>query len=290
MDYNTLVDETTLQHGFADAAGLNWHYVEIGQGEPVVLLHGIPESWYCWRYQFEPLAQHFRVIAPDLKGYGQSDKRDGDYSQQNAAHELAVLFEILGLERYYLAGHDWGAGIGKELAALHPDRVIKYCHMSTPTVRYDTKMAPHHLAYANDPTSAVQTFKDAEGYIRWWWETGGSVKGVSALSAKEYARMVEEFSRPGVAEAVARYFRDAFDRSERKPTAFQSGALTMPVRFIYPDSDPRQPLDYVRNGLEEAVPGFERFVVVPNAGHFSMQEQPEIVTKALLEFFMSGNH
>lgn len=285
MDYNTVVDETRLLHFFKEAGGLNWHYVEIGQGEPLILLHGIPESWYCWRYQFEPLAAHFRVIAPDLKGYGQSDKREGDYSQQNAADELAALFEAIGLDQYYLVGHDWGAGIGKEIAALYPDRVLKYCHMSTPTVRYDTKMAPHHLEYANDPVSAVQTFSDAENYIRWWWETGGSVNGVSALSSKEYSRMVEEFSRPGVAEAVARYFRDAFDRTQRKPSAFQSGALTMPVRFIYPDSDPRQPIDYIQNGLQDAVPGFERFVVVPNAGHFSMQEQPEIVTKSLLEFF-----
>ena len=289
MNYNELVDESRLKHCFALADGLNWHYVEIGQGEPVVLLHGIPESWYCWRYQFEPLASRFRVIAPDLKGYGQSDKVEGDYSQQNAARELAALFETLGLDRYYLVGHDWGAGIGKELAAQFPDRVIRYCHMSTPTVHYDPKMAPHHTAYANDPTKAVETFRDAQGYIRWWWETGGSVNGVKALSPAEYARMVEEFSRPGVAEAVARYFRDAFDRTRRSPNAFQTRALTMPVCFIYPDGDLRQPLDYVQKDLREAVPGYERFVVIPDSGHFSMQEQPELVTRAIMAFFTASS-
>jgi len=60
----------------------------------------------------------------------------------------------------------------------------------------------------------------------------------------------------------------------------------MPVRFIYPDKDPRQPLDYVLKGLEEAVPGFESFIVIENSGHFSMQEQPHSVTKAMLEFLM----
>jgi pimeloyl-ACP methyl ester carboxylesterase len=182
MDYDKIVDESKLQHHFVEAAGLKWHYVEIGQGEAVILLHGIPESWYCWRYQFEPLAEHFRVIAPDLKGYGQSDKRDGDYSQENAARELSALFEAIGFERYYLVGHDWGAAIGKEIAALNPDRVIKYCHMSTPTLRYDPKMAPHHLEYAKNPAAAVEKIKDAEGYIRWWWETGGSIKGITALN------------------------------------------------------------------------------------------------------------
>ena len=285
MDYSKIVDESKLQHRFVEAAGLKWHYVEMGHGEPVVLLHGIPESWYCWRYQLEPMAKHVRVIAPDLKGYGQSDKREGDYSQQNAARELSALFETIGLERYCLAGHDWGAAIGKEIAALNPDRVIRYCHMSTPTVRYDPEMAPHHLEYARDPAAAVEKFKDAEGYIRWWWETGGSVKGISALSSEEYTRMTEELSRPGTAEAIARYFRDTFKNMTTFADAFRSRSLTMPVRFIYPDKDPRQPLDYVREGLEEAVPGFDSFIVIENAGHFSMQEQPERVTKAMLAFF-----
>ena len=68
--------------------------------------------------------------------------------------------------------------------------------------------------------------------------------------------------------------------------AINSQSLTLPVRFIYPDKDPRQHLDYVQKGLEEAVPGFESFQVIENSGHFSMQEQPESVTKAMLEFFM----
>lgn len=288
MDYNRIVDESKLQHHFIEAAGLKWHYVEMGQGEPVVLLHGIPESWYCWRYQIEPMAKHFRVITPDLKGYGQSDKREGDYSQRNVAREMSALFETIGLDRYCLAGHDWGGAIGKEIAALNPDRVTKYCHMSTPTVRYDPEMAPHHLEYAKDPAAAVEKFKDAEGYIRWWWETGGSVKGIEALSSEEYARMIEELSRPGAAEAIARYFRDTFKSIGTWADAFNSQSLTMPVRFIYPDKDPRQPLDYVRKGLEEAVPGFESFIVIENSGHFSMQEQPERATKAMLEFFMAS--
>jgi pimeloyl-ACP methyl ester carboxylesterase len=100
--------------------------------------------------------------------------------------------------------------------------------------------------------------------------------------------MVEELSHPGAAEAISRYFRDTFKNISRNPNAFRSRSLTMPVRFIYPDKDPRQPLDYVREGLEEAVPGFESFIIIENSGHFSMQEQPEKVTKAMLEFFMDS--
>ena len=83
MDYTAIVDESKLGHHEIRAGDLNWHWVEMGNGDPLVLLHGIPESWYCWRYQFAPLAEQFRVIAPDLKGYGRSAKRDGDYTQQN---------------------------------------------------------------------------------------------------------------------------------------------------------------------------------------------------------------
>jgi pimeloyl-ACP methyl ester carboxylesterase len=69
-------------HGDGEPYTLTWHYVEAGEGEPIVFLHGLPESWYSWHYQLESLSDDYRVIAVDLKGYGQSDKSDGDYHPQ----------------------------------------------------------------------------------------------------------------------------------------------------------------------------------------------------------------
>ena len=67
-------------HRFETAGGIRWHWAEMGDGDPVVLLHGIPESWMCWKHQMPALATQFRVLAFDLKGYGRSEKADGDYT------------------------------------------------------------------------------------------------------------------------------------------------------------------------------------------------------------------
>ena len=149
MNSARIVDESRLQHQFIEAAGLTWHYVEMGEGKPLVLLHGIPESWYCWRYQIEPLSKHFRVIVPDMKGYGQSDRSEGDYTVANVAKETVAFLDAIGVDKFNLTGHDWGGAVSLAIAAQYTDRIIKYAHMSTPTLRYDPTMAPHHTDFMN---------------------------------------------------------------------------------------------------------------------------------------------
>ena len=95
-------------HRFETAEGVRWHWAEMGDGDPVVLLHGIPESWTCWKHQMPTLATQFRVLAFDLKGYGRSEKADGDYTGNGVARELLACLDKIGIERFRLAGHDWG--------------------------------------------------------------------------------------------------------------------------------------------------------------------------------------
>ena len=75
----------TLNHRSETVGGVTWHWVEAGDGDSVVLLHGIPESWQCWIHQIPTLATQFKVYAFDMKGYGQSDKAEGDYTMNNVA-------------------------------------------------------------------------------------------------------------------------------------------------------------------------------------------------------------
>ena len=99
-------------HRFETAEGIRWHWAEMGDGDPVVLLHGIPESWMCWKHQMPTLATQFRVLAFDLKGYGRSEKADGDYTGNGVARELLACLDKIGIERFRLAGHDWGVIVG----------------------------------------------------------------------------------------------------------------------------------------------------------------------------------
>ena len=111
-----------LTHRTKRVDGTKWHWVEAGDGEPVVLLHGIPESWQCWKHQIPALATQFRVLAFDLKGYGQSDKKESDYTGTNVARELIAVLDSLGVDRFRLAGHDWGSIIGDHVCDHIPDR------------------------------------------------------------------------------------------------------------------------------------------------------------------------
>ena len=106
--------------------GIKWHWAEAGDGDPVILLHGIPESWKCWKHQIPKLATQFKVYAIDLKGYGLSDKREGDYSMNNVASEILDLLDYLGISSFRLAGHDWGVAISDNIIDQAPQRVERY--------------------------------------------------------------------------------------------------------------------------------------------------------------------
>src|SRR5437667_5599888 len=99
------------QHAFTDVNGIRLHYVTQGVGKLVVLLHGFPEFWYSWRHQIPALARAgFRVVAPDLRGYNDSDKPDGieAYRLANIVGDVAGLVRGLGADRAAIVGHDWG--------------------------------------------------------------------------------------------------------------------------------------------------------------------------------------
>src|ERR1700692_3293385 len=101
-----------LKHGFATTNGIKRHYVEAGSGPLVVLCHGWPESWYSWRHQIPALAQAgFRVVAPDQRGYGKTDKPEPieAYNILNLVGDIVGLVNALGQERAVIVGHDWGA-------------------------------------------------------------------------------------------------------------------------------------------------------------------------------------
>ena len=116
----------TLKHQLETINGVTWHWVEAGDGDPIVLLHGIPESWQCWIHQIPTLATQFKVYAFDLKGYGQSDKAEGDYTMNNVAAELISCLDHLSINRFRLAGHDWGVAIGDHVVDQIPNRVERY--------------------------------------------------------------------------------------------------------------------------------------------------------------------
>ena len=116
-------------HHFADFGEVTIHYVTAGAGlagePPIVLLHGWPQTWYEWREVIPRLAAHHRVIAPDLRGLGDSSRPLDGYDKRTVAGDIfRLLAEHLGLERWHCVGHDWGGPVTYALGALHPESML----------------------------------------------------------------------------------------------------------------------------------------------------------------------
>src|SRR5688572_13085585 len=119
-------------HRDVSANGTRFHVAEAGSGPLVLLLHGFPEFWWCWRHQLVGLSDAgLRAVAPDLRGYGASDKPPEGYDAFTLAADVAGLVRALGEQRALIVGHDWGAAIGWVVAALHPDVVERLVVLGT---------------------------------------------------------------------------------------------------------------------------------------------------------------
>jgi pimeloyl-ACP methyl ester carboxylesterase len=112
-----------IQHRELRVNGVRLHIAEAGSGPPLLLLHGWPQHWWCWRELIPRLAEDYRVLAPDLRGWGWSEAPAGDYAKATFAADVLALLEAEGLERVKLIGHDWGGFTGFLLALDHPERV-----------------------------------------------------------------------------------------------------------------------------------------------------------------------
>jgi pimeloyl-ACP methyl ester carboxylesterase len=124
-----------IAHRFIESNGIRMHIAEAGEGPLVVMCHGWPESWYSWRHQIIALAQAgYHVVAPDQRGYGQTDKPEGidQYTMFHLVGDLVGLLDALNEPSAVIAGHDWGAPVAWHAALLRPDRFRAVMALSVP--------------------------------------------------------------------------------------------------------------------------------------------------------------
>jgi pimeloyl-ACP methyl ester carboxylesterase len=121
-----------VKHRQVRVNGVLLHVAEAGSGPPLLLLHGWPQHWWCWRELIPALAEEHRVLAPDLRGWGWSEAPPGDYAKATFAADVAALLEVEGLERVKVIGHDWGGYTGFLLALDIPDRIERLVALDIP--------------------------------------------------------------------------------------------------------------------------------------------------------------
>ena len=119
------IDNVTFSHHMAAVNGIQLHYVIGGHGDPVVLLHGWPETWYEWHHVMPALAKNYTVIVPDLRGLGDSSKPLTGYDGKTVAEDIHQLVTQLGFKRIFLVGRDVGSQPAYSYAAAHPTEVRK---------------------------------------------------------------------------------------------------------------------------------------------------------------------
>jgi pimeloyl-ACP methyl ester carboxylesterase len=276
----------TVTHRFVEAPGeselLTWHFVEAGPAAdaPVLfLMHGIPQSWCMWRPILPELAKHFRCIAIDLKGYGQSDKRRGDYRHEGVADQVAVLIDTLGIDRFALFSHDRGTVQADFIAAKHADRVTRYVRGSQHLIHFHPDLAPQEILFTDLGTRGV--LQDPVKMFQWGF--GRLCK--YPIDKAQVVRAIQEFSRPGTGSAVERYFqsstfrKDWIDRRTRLIPAW-----TMPLLILQGSDEPPMPVENYE-GLEQWLPDAE--VALVDGGHFFVEENPSGTLEKVMPFLLS---
>ena len=262
------------------------HAVIGGEGPPLLLVHGWPETWYAWRLLMPALARDFEVIAVDQRGIGLSDKPAGGYDTGTLAADLVALMDALGHERFALAGHDTGFAISYALAADHPERVDRVALAEIP--------GPPGAA----PSPPV--FVPAPVNNRLWHIPFNRVEGLpeQLIQGREAAYFGYEFaiqggtlpdevvdyyvgllSNPGVLPGSLGFYR-AFDATLAQNEQRKSRPLTMPVLAIGGAASYGEHVAEVMRLVADDV----QSVVIAGAGHWVAEQAPDELLAALTAF------
>src|SRR5262249_26322050 len=136
---------------------VEFHWVEAGSGEAILFLHGIPDSWFQWHHQMAALSKTHRCVAFDLKGYGQSEKKPGDYRHEGAAEQLYLALQEIGLadSKFNVVTHDRGTVQADYIVANHPESVLRYGRGEQHLYHFNPVLAPQGEIFANAPRTGI---------------------------------------------------------------------------------------------------------------------------------------
>ncbi len=272
-----------------------------GAGDPLILLHGYPQTHMAWEKVAPALARSFDVIVPDLRGYGESDAPANDpgnraYSKREMARDVVGLMRALDIPRAHLLGHDRGARVAYRMALDHPDRVARLGIIEVvPTGDFwaawdaDLALRAYHWTFLAQPSPLPERMILADGpaYIDWTLASWTHSGDLSAFSDAALAAYRAQASDPVRVAAMCNDYRAGatVDRSLDEADRAAGVRIAAPLSFLWSQGGfparTGDPLGLWRSWAAE-VSGGE----IAEAGHFAMDEAPDAVLAALLPHFL----
>jgi pimeloyl-ACP methyl ester carboxylesterase len=310
-----------FKHQFVQTNGIRMHTVEAGAGYPIIFCHGFPELWYSWRHQLNALAAAgFRAIAPDQRGYGETDAPQPieAYTQKLLVGDLVGMLDALGIDKAIVVGHDWGGAVAWNAAMMAPERFSRVIGVNTPLFPRapikPTQMLEmiaqgkfHYMLYFQQPGVAeAELERDVARSLRGFYQGGSDMMGeipegdppgvLGPAGGGILDRLPDRPHGSFMTDADFKVFVDAFTK-----TGFRGGLnwyrnldrsweesanveykVNQPALMITAELDPvLRP--QLADGMESFVPDLRK-VLVKGSGHWTQQEKPAEVNAAILDF------
>jgi pimeloyl-ACP methyl ester carboxylesterase len=271
------------------------------EGEAIILLHGFPESHRTWRQVAPELARNFRVIIPDQRGFGASDKPKGvdQYRTEHIVADILALADAFKIDRFTLVGHDWGGAVAWAAALKHPERLNRLVIVNAPhplifqrTVieDHDQREASQYIRTFRSPM--MEAGIDAMGLDAFFEKSFGAHVDLSKIEPAERRAYLDDWRQEGALTAMLNWYRashlvvPAMDEGEPRPawTRAPFPSVKVPTLVVWGMGD-KALLPVQLEGLNVLVDDL-RIVRIEYAGHFIPWERPEPVVLAIREFML----
>ena len=287
---------TDFKTGTVLANGINFHYLEMGEGPLALCFHGFPDHAYSFRHLLPDLAQAgFRAVAPFMRGYAPTETpKDGLYQAVLLCRDVLALVKALGADQAYLIGNDWGAGAVTGAAVLEPERVNKLVIIASGRVDQSLQMSYQYLKgtwhsyFFQLPFAEQAVAYNDFAFVEEWWRDASPEWDIPAASLESIR---ETFRKPGVVEAALNYYRARYNPALQDPSMGEyedrvnKGPVTVPTLALHGTRDRPKRLDAFESEVMDRffTGGLEK-VIIPGTGHFMHQEKPEEINPKIVEF------
>ena len=290
MTTNAHASSTKIVSHAARVGDLHFSYLLAGSGEPLLLLHGFPQHSHMWRRLMPVLSSRFTVIAPDQRGAGGSSRPATGYDKRTMASDIyGLVHDVLGFDRINLLGYDQGAGTAYAYAAAHPEQVrrLVFVEFALAGFGYEEALTPKRgweqrwqVAAFSVPDVAERFISGRErDLLAWYFQT--NCANPEAVAREDFEIYVRALQRPGALRAGFNYFAAVWDDAEQnRESVAKKGKLKMPVLLIEGE---RAAGPWRLQGYQQVAENLQH-IVMKDASHWLVEEQPDAFTEVLLAF------